>query len=97
MADTSQAERRGWNRLLLWLMTNVVIPLLPIPVIRLVDYFFSYPAHGLRDETILIYAFLLPLLYLEEMEQPVARIVMGLSSMMRLLLFVIAHLLVDKE
>lgn len=97
MSDNGQPEQRGWNRLILWFLTSVVIPLLPLPVIRVVDYYLGFPGHGLRDETILIYAFLLPFLYLEKIQQPIAKIVLALSSMAGLLLFVIAHVLEHKE
>src|SRR5271154_2360927 len=57
-------EKQPIRSFVLWLIQNVIVPLLPLFISVTVDYFLSVPAHFWTDETILVYAFVLPVVYL---------------------------------
>ncbi len=92
MAEETKAdESRPFVRFLRWLLTDVVVPLLPIFFAWAWDYLNKYPDQWYKEETILIYAFILPVLYLERTDNQIARAILGITCMSSLMLFLAAH------
>lgn len=81
----------GLVRLVEWFIGRVIIPLAPLLVARLTDWLMGSKSVGIQDEKVLIYAFLLPLFYLQQVDHRVFRVLVGLASGLGLCLFGITY------
>lgn len=82
--------RFNWSRFLKWLFSRVVFPLLPIVIYLLAELFFRFGTFKFPDESILVFAFLLPVIYMQEIKDPNARNALYLVSTLCLALLVFA-------
>ncbi|PYU52731.1 MAG: hypothetical protein DMG48_05500 [Acidobacteria bacterium] len=74
-----------------WFIEQVVVPVAPLGVVRLIDKLLGYKSVGFHDEKILIYAFLLPLLYVREIPVGIVRTLISIASALGLLLLGLAY------
>ena len=85
-----EVSKKLW-RFLEWFIEQVLVPILPLAVARGVDRLFHYQSVGLHDEKILIYAFLLPLLYVREVSAGAVRTLIAIASGIGLVLFALTY------
>ena len=88
---TSLEIGKGLLRFLGWFIERVAIPVAPLAIVRLIDQLMGFKSVGFRDEKILIYAFLLPLLYVQEIPHGIIRVVVAVASGLGLLLFGLSY------
>jgi hypothetical protein len=93
MTDSDLDSNTPRAKYVLWLMQNVLMPLLPILISALVDSLIHTQSDLMSEEAILIYTILLPVLYLERCRGPVQRYIFWTISAVGLVLYTVAHLL----
>src|SRR5882762_9244235 len=93
MADNSDQKKGGVGVFTLWFMQSVLVPLAPLFIAAFVDVLIGVPAHWASSETVLVYTFVLPVVYLESSRGPLGTTFFWITSVAGVILYTVAHLM----
>jgi hypothetical protein len=79
-----------WPRFLKWLFIRIVFPLSPILISSLAEFFFRFGTFTFPDERLIVFSFLLPIIYLQEVNDAASRNALYFVSILCLVLYVFA-------
>lgn len=75
------------GRLVKWVFVRILFPLVPLAINLLVSFIFGYHLYGSQWEKGLIFIFLLPVIYIQEIEDLNARYALYIVSFVSIVLY----------
>jgi len=89
MFDLSN-RKFNWQRFFKWLFIRIVFPLSPIMISSLAELFFKFGTFAFPDDRIIVFSFLLPIIYLQEIGDTATRNALYFISTLCLVFYVFA-------
>jgi len=89
MFDLSN-RKFNWQRFFKWLFIRIVFPLSPIMIGSLAEFFFKFGTFAFPDDRIIVFSFILPIIYLQEIDDTAVRNALYFISILCLVLYVFA-------
>lgn len=79
-----------WPRFFKWFFIRIVFPLSPILISSLAEYFFKFGTFKFPDDRVIVFSFLLPIIYLQEIDDTAIRNALYFIAILCLVLYVFA-------
>lgn len=81
-------KKFNWQRFFKWFFIRIIFPLSPILISYLAEFFFRFGTFTFLDERVIVFSFLLPIIYLQEISDTATRNALYFISILCLVLYV---------